>query len=646
MTPFHTQLTACALAATALLSACGGGGTTADNTPPTVAITDNISGGATGDVTFTFTFTFNEPVTGFTADDITVTNGTKGAFTMAGNGLSATLVVTPPSTGSGNIDIAVAAGKFTDAANNANTAAASSSRTFGSAAATTFLSFNEEPAKFSAMGAYGGALPDVVTAPTGGNGKALKIAKPAGAGNELWGGTFFTVPRVPFTATQKAITARVYSSVANAVVNLKVEVPGGTTTEVAGTTVTQANTWTTVTWDFSAANVAANYTVLAISPDIKRALDGAVYYIDEIKVIDTPVATTNPTPNANGLTLVSFDESTPAVLDAFGDTSFTASTDGTNKVARFTKPTTAQVWGGATFKSCPTGTVGLTPSIPFTASNQTIAVRVKAPRTGVKFSLEARGEGTNGATEVFAEATNASTDWETLTFNFANKTYGTAIDPSKVYNKLSIFPNYSKGGEVGGTTQAAETADRVYLIDDVTLVGSTATLGACPALPVSAAPTIAPTAPTATASNVISIYSNGYTPTTGVNLNPGWGQSTQVADETIAGNAVQKYSNFNYQGIDFEANPINVSVAAGFTHLHVDLWSPDVTSVDVFIISTSGGTALEQAVNVPLTASAWKSIDIPLSSYTTPNRTAINQLKFVATPSGKTVYLDNIYFKK
>jgi hypothetical protein len=615
------------------LSACGGGGTTPDTTAPTVTISDNMPGTATGDVTFTFTF--NEAVSGFTTDDITVTNGTKGAFAMASNGLSATLVVTPPSTGSGNIEVAVAAGKFTDAANNANTATASATQAFGAAAPAAYLSFDEDPATFSDMGAYGGALPDVVTGPSGGSGKALKIAKPTGAGNQVWGGTYFTVSRVPFTSTQKAITARVYSTVANAVVRLKVEVPGGASTEVAGTTVTQANTWTTVTWDFSAVNLAANYTVLAVTPDSTRALDGATYYIDEINVVDTPAVTP---PDTTGMTIVNFDESTPATLDAFGGTSFATITDGTNKIAQFTKPTTADVWGGATFLSCPSGTVGKIPSIPFTSSNQTISVRVKAPRTGVMFSLEAK-DVNNPGNLVFAETTNSTTEWETLSFNFANKTFGTAIDPNQVYNMLSIFPNFSKSNE---GSASAETANSIYLIDDVKLVGSTATLSSCPAAPVSVAPTTAPAAPTANAANVIAIYSNAYTQTAGVTLNPGWGQNTIVTEETIASNQVQKYANFNYQGIDFDSNRINVSSAAGFTNLHVDFWATSsVTSVDVFLINATA----EQSRNVPLTASTWTSVDIPLSDYTI-DRSTVRQLKLVANPSGQTVYLDNIYFRK
>ncbi len=283
MNVFNYKLSGCAIAVAALLSACGGGGTTPDTTPPTVSITDNVTDTATSAVTFTFTF--SEAVTGFTTEDITVTNGTKGAFTMASNGLSATLIVTPPSSGSGSIQVSVATGTFTDAANNNNTAAQNGTQAFGPA---PFISFDESTSRVTGMGAYGGALPEVTAAPAGSTGQALKIAKPAGIGNEMWGGTYFTVPTIPFTSTKKAISGKVYSSVANAVIRLKVEVPGGGNIEVAGTSVASANAWTTVTWDFSAADTAANYTIIAITPDLTRPLDGAIYYIDDLQVIDTP----------------------------------------------------------------------------------------------------------------------------------------------------------------------------------------------------------------------------------------------------------------------------------------------------------------------------------------------------------------------
>lgn len=282
----RTHLSACAFAAASFLAACGGGGTTPDTTAPTLTISDDTTATATGPVTFTFTF--DEPVTGFTAEDVTVNNGSKGTFAMSTNGLSATLLVTPPSSGNGSIEVSVAAGSFADAASNVNTVAASASQAFGQPVPPAFISFDENPAIVSSMGAYGGALPEVTAGPSGGSANALKIAKPAGQGNETWGGVYFTVPRVPFTNTKKAVTARVYSSVSNAVIRLKVEVPGGASVEVAGSTVAQANTWTTVTWDFSAADLTANYTVLAVTPDVSRTLDGAVYYLDEVNVVDSP----------------------------------------------------------------------------------------------------------------------------------------------------------------------------------------------------------------------------------------------------------------------------------------------------------------------------------------------------------------------
>lgn len=285
-----------ALAASALIAACGGGSASAppgseDTTPPTVAITDNVSGNtATGNIVFTFTF--SEAVTGFTTEDVNVTGGTKGSLNMAADNLSATLEVTPTASSTGTVQLSVAAGAFSDLADNASVAAANASQAFDTTTPTpsAYISFDENPSIVTNMGAYGGALPEVAAGPSGGSANALKIAKPAGQGNETWGGTYFTVPRVPFTSTQKAITARVYSTVANAVIRLKVEVPGGASVEVAGTTVAQANTWTTVTWNFSAADLAANYTVLAVTPDVNRALDGAVYYLDDINVVDTPAA--------------------------------------------------------------------------------------------------------------------------------------------------------------------------------------------------------------------------------------------------------------------------------------------------------------------------------------------------------------------
>ncbi|KGK13629.1 Ig-like domain-containing protein, partial [Vibrio navarrensis] len=94
-----------------------------DSVVPTVAITDDTAGTATGEVLYTFTF--SEIVTGFTADDITVSGGTKGTFTEV-SGTVYTLVVTPTANSTSNLTVDVAANVATDTAGNPNSAATQS----------------------------------------------------------------------------------------------------------------------------------------------------------------------------------------------------------------------------------------------------------------------------------------------------------------------------------------------------------------------------------------------------------------------------------------------------------------------------------------------------------------------------------------
>jgi len=105
-----------------------------DRTSPTLTITDNNSGVANGDVIYTFTF--SEAVTGFTADGVSVTNGTKGSFTAVSSTVY-TLVVTPTANASGNILLDVAAGVARDGSGNTNTAAVQAVQAFDTSAADT-----------------------------------------------------------------------------------------------------------------------------------------------------------------------------------------------------------------------------------------------------------------------------------------------------------------------------------------------------------------------------------------------------------------------------------------------------------------------------------------------------------------------------
>ncbi|KAA0209784.1 MAG: hypothetical protein DWB43_13650, partial [Lautropia sp.] len=107
---------------------------TIDRSAPTVTITDDTPGTATGPVTFTFTF--SEPVTGFAASDITVTNGSKGAFTGTSGSSVYTLVVTPTAGSASDIVVSVAAGVATDLTGNPNFGPVSVTQPFDTAPPT------------------------------------------------------------------------------------------------------------------------------------------------------------------------------------------------------------------------------------------------------------------------------------------------------------------------------------------------------------------------------------------------------------------------------------------------------------------------------------------------------------------------------
>lgn len=152
-------------------------------------------------------------------------------------------------------------------------------------------------------------------------------------------------------------------------------------------------------------------------------------------------------------------------------------------------------------------------------------------------------------------------------------------------------------------------------------------------------PTTAPT--TVIPSGSVTIYSESATIAT-FDPFPNWGQNPPVtfSEPTIAGNKSLRYvfggPGGLYQGLDWNTNPVNVSTKA---KLHLDFWTPDLTSVKVSIISQGK----ENAFTVNLTALSWNSVDIDLSNYTVPDKAAIIQIKLEPNAAG-TLYVDNVYF--
>ena len=304
---------------------------------------------------------------------------------------------------------------------------------------TLIVSFDEAAPAFSDMGAYGGALPSVGPGPAGGSGNALKILKPAAP--DTWGGVYFSVAPIPFAADRKVITARVNATRAGAVIKFKVEIPGGSNVEVASSPTGAANTWSTVSWDFSAVDTSKGYRLIAITPDAELPTSGQSYYIDTITLAPAVV-----TPPSGGKLLLSFDESTPAFSDmgAYGGALPTVEpgpTGGKGNALKILKPVAPDTWGGTFF---------MVSAIPFAADRTTLSARVYATRANavIKFKVEIVG---GGSVEVAGTAGAANT-WNKVKWDLSS------VDPSKSYKIIAITPDADQ-----------PTSGQAYYIDDITL---------------------------------------------------------------------------------------------------------------------------------------------------------------------------------
>lgn len=153
------------------------------------------------------------------------------------------------------------------------------------------------------------------------------------------------------------------------------------------------------------------------------------------------------------------------------------------------------------------------------------------------------------------------------------------------------------------------------------------------------------TPPFRDAADVISIYSDAYATISGVDYYPNWGQTTNFAQIQVNGNNIIQYGNLNYQGIDF-GTTVN---ASSMEYLHIDVWTADLTALEIFPISQSTG---EKSVLKNLVADQWVSFDIPLSDFISQGLSMadIIQFKFVGSPwAGNgfgTIFIDNFYFYK
>ncbi|TXD51958.1 hypothetical protein ES044_09275 [Polaribacter sp. IC066] len=79
--------------------------------------------------------------------------------------------------------------------------------------------------------------------------------------------------------------------------------------------------------------------------------------------------------------------------------------------------------------------------------------------------------------------------------------------------------------------------------------------------------------------------------------------------------------------------------------LHIDIWTPDATTIDIFPLPNGIAAADEKFVTKELVPNQWNSFDIPMSDFTDQGLAVTNLKQFKIVGSGS-VFIDNLYFYK
>jgi hypothetical protein len=309
----------------------------------------------------------------------------------------------------------------------------------------------------------------------------------------------------------------------------------------------------------------------------------------------------------------------------FGDASAAYAADPTDAATQAVRITSTngsgQIWQGIN--------VALTSNYTLTSATQLTMQLDVYSTTAITIAPKAQG-GISGAPDSVTYVSHAGEGWETLTFTF-DKSLDGKVPANGNYGDFALHINWNIADNTYGAPDG-----RVFYIKN--LKG----LSVAPTPDI--APTDAPSTPaTYAANNVISLYSEAFTPSATIS-NVGWDDSL-FEEVTIAGNKILKITGSNFIGMDFDT----YLDATNMTHLHMDYWLA-VDWVEGQVInpklSNHPGEAgevnaldISNPINSQSEIKNWQSKDFALNG----DRGAIKQ--FLITQAGRTgvYYLDNVY---
>ncbi|WP_462253825.1 hypothetical protein [Ferruginibacter sp.] len=429
----------------------------------------------------------------------------------------------------------------------------------------------------------GGAVTKINNTQINGINTSAKVGKMVKNAPEVWGGSFIALGTPIDFTVNRVFRMKVFSPRIGAKVLLKVEnLNNGGISFEKETTTTFANAWEDLIFDYSAVNTANSYQKIVLIFDLGTAGDGSAnftFLFDDIRL-------TNQLPTSLLTLPVTFDNPLVnyAVTDFGGNVTLNDVDPGNaaNKVKKTTKTSGAQTWAGTTIGA------GFTSKIPFTATTTQMSVRVYSPAAGIRVRLKVEDR-TNNTRSVETEAmTQAANTWETLVFDFANQSAGTAgMNLAYNYDMASIFFDFGNAG-----------TGRVFYWDDVSFLPVNVTPNYL-ALPLDfQSATIAYNFVNFDGGNA-TVINNPFA--AGINTSTKVGKMVKSAGQVWGGSLIAL------------VNPINFSVKKTFK---MKVYSPRIGAKVLLKVEGPNGAAFEKEV-ATTTANTWEELTFDYSTINT-----------------------------
>jgi len=449
------------------------------------------------------------------------------------------------------------------------------------------ITFESSTVNYAWTNFDGGAVTVIANPQSSGINVSSKVGKMIKSNGQTWGGSFITLGgNIDFSAN-KVFRMKVFSPRVGARVLLKVENAANTGLSYEKEVVTTvANAWEDLAFDYGAVNTANTYQHIVLIFDNGTMGDGSANYtflFDDIRL-------TNQMPTSLLALPVTFDLAgvNYTVADFGGNQSF-ADVDplnGANKVKRTVKPNGAQTWAGTTIGA------GFTARIPFTASATQMSIKVYSPAAGIRVRLKVEDK-TNNTRSVETEAmTQAANTWETLVFDFANQSDGTAaMNLAYTYDMASVFFDFGNAG-----------TGKVFYWDDVKFLPVNVVPNYL-ALPLDFESTTYPYTFTNFAGGVATVINNPHIG--GINTSAKVGQMVKNAGQVYGGSFIEM------------VNPMNFSVLHTFK---VKVYSPRIGAKLLLKVenATNGGISYEKEVATTV-ANAWEELSFDYTAINTGN---------------------------